>query len=71
MEVVLRVNPEDWAWAEAEKIEKHLLHWPHPMRSMQSTGPLKAWCCDFHMRVEYSIGTEPPWCNGGMGVIDG
>lgn len=60
-----RPNVHEIGWAMAELIERQEAHWPHPMRSCQSYGPIKAWCCDFHRTIAYTIDLIPPICQGG------
>ena len=62
--VVRQIPPQDWGWELAEAIAKRLPHGSRRMRSCQSYGPIKAWCCDSCRVMAYTLDLIPPLCHG-------
>ena len=62
-----RIEPHEYGWEFAKKIEKLVPHRPEAMRSGESTGPLKMWICNVPGcgRIERTITLDPPVCEGG------
>jgi hypothetical protein len=60
----VNIPPNEHGWALAEAIERRLGHGPRRMRSCQSYGPIKAWCCDSCRIMAHSTGTLAPICEG-------
>lgn len=66
------VSPNDYFWEQLCSIMSRdeetpptlYSHFPHQMRSGQSTGPLKYFICDACGRGEHSTTTFMPWCYG-------
>lgn len=68
-----RVDADEFFWATLESVmsadegvgPKLWQHWPHRMRSGQSSGPIKYWVCDFWGTGTHSCSTVAPVCYGG------
>ena len=63
--MMARLGLEELGWRRAEGIAGGFEHEPHVMRSVDSTGALKAWCCDLRQEVAYTLDLTPPMCKGG------
>ena len=60
-----RLGMEEIGWARALAFDSAFSHGPHRMRSADSHGPIKVWCCDVRREFAYTLDLVPPTCRGG------
>lgn len=60
--------PHEIGWDFMEKMESRssFSHCSHFMRSANSKGPVKVWCCDYWKEFHYTTSLVPPVCRGNV-----
>lgn len=64
-----KLEPGEFFWAALARARKRPQHEPHPMRSANSLGPIRAFLCDecaayTGFTYVYCASDETPWCLG-------